>query len=62
MTISELKARTDMNRKQFAEYFGIPYRTVEDWEKGKREPAEYLIKLMEYKLLKENKIDCKIRI
>ena len=30
----ELRARTGMNRRQFADYFGIPYRTVQDWELG----------------------------
>jgi DNA-binding transcriptional regulator YiaG len=24
-----------MNKKEFAEYLGIPYRTLQDWELGK---------------------------
>jgi DNA-binding transcriptional regulator YiaG len=39
-----------MNRKQFSEYFGIPYRTVQDWEADKRELPEYLLRLMVYKV------------
>lgn len=45
--------RANMKNKQFSEYFGIPLRTVQQWEKGDREPAPYLISLMEYKLKNE---------
>lgn len=44
-----LRKSTEMNRKQFAEYFGIPYRTVTDWELGNRQMPEYLLRLMTYK-------------
>ena len=46
-----LKLREDsgMNRRQFAEYFGIPYRTIQDWELGNRKMADYLLRLMVYK-------------
>lgn len=30
--IKELRESTGMNRKEFCEYFGIPYRTVTEWE------------------------------
>lgn len=46
----ELRKRTGLNRKQFAEYFGIPYRTVQDWELGQRKMPEYLFRLMEFKI------------
>ena len=39
-----------MTQKQFAEYFRIPYRTLEDWERGGRHIAEYLLRLMIYRL------------
>ena len=48
-----LRGKTGMNRKQFAEYFNIPYRTVENWENGVREIPPYLLELIEYKLIKE---------
>lgn len=44
-----LRKSTGMNRRQFAEYFGIPYRTVQDWELGNRTMPEYLLRLMVYK-------------
>lgn len=25
-----------MNRREFSDYYGIPYRTVQDWEAEKR--------------------------
>ncbi len=46
----EMRKRTGMNRREFAEYFGIPYRTVQDWELGNRQMPEYLFRLMEYKI------------
>ena len=47
--IKELRESTGMNRKEFCEYFDIPYRTVTDWEAGKRSMPEYVFRLMEYK-------------
>ena len=45
----------NMNRKDFCEYFGIPYRTVQDWELGNREMPDYLLRLMIYKAKMDNK-------
>ncbi|MBQ4068615.1 MAG: XRE family transcriptional regulator [Lachnospiraceae bacterium] len=39
-----------MNRKEFCEYFEIPYMTVTDWELGNRRVPQYLLRLMEYKI------------
>lgn len=46
----ELRKSTGMNRKEFAMYFEIPYRTMQDWELGNRKMPEYLLRLMEYKV------------
>lgn len=35
-------------------YFNIPYRTIQNWDNGVREPASYIIELMLYKLKKED--------
>lgn len=48
-----LREETGMNRKEFCEYFEIPYRTMQDWELGKREIPEYLLRLMAYKVKME---------
>lgn len=50
----QLRKSTGMNRRQFTEYFGIPYRTMQDWELGNREMPEYLLRLMVYKVKMEN--------
>lgn len=44
-----------MNRRQFAEYFEIPYRTMQDWELGSRKMPDYLLRLMVYKVETEQK-------
>ena len=46
----ELRISTGMNRKQFCEYFQIPYRTMTDWELGNRTMPDYLFRLMAYKV------------
>lgn len=53
MTFKELRKQSGMTRSQFAEYFEIPYRTIQNWELEIRSCPEYLIKLMKYKLEKE---------
>lgn len=50
----ELRKSTGMNSREFAEYFEIPYRTVQDWELGNRRMPYYLLRLMVYKVDKEN--------
>lgn len=56
MTIKELRTKSGMTQKAFAEYFGIPKRTIEEWEGERRKCADYLLNLMQYKLEKENMI------
>lgn len=53
MMIQELRDKSGMSRPEFAEYFGIPYRSVQNWERGERECPGYLLALIEYKLEKE---------
>ena len=30
--VKELREKMGMNRREFSDYYGIPYRTVQDWE------------------------------
>ena len=46
--IKELRESTGMNRKEFCEYFDIPYRTVTEWERDNRHAPEYVLRLLEY--------------
>lgn len=52
MDISEkirmLREQTGMNRKEFSMHVGIPVRTLEDWEAGRRTPPEYIPRLISY--------------
>lgn len=50
----ELRERTGMNRKEFCQFFGIPYRTVTDWELGNRHAPGYVSRLLEYYIRHEN--------
>ena len=56
MTIKELRAATNLTQKAFAELTGIPQRTIENWESGRRNPPAYLVELIEYYLLNEGLI------
>ncbi len=48
--IIELRTSTGMTRKEFCEYFEIPYRTLQDWELGNRKMPDYVLRLIEYKI------------
>ena len=50
MKLIELRESTGMTRREFCEYFGIPYRTMQDWELGNRKMPDYLLRLMIYKI------------
>ena len=39
-----------MNRKEFCDYFGIPYRTVTEWERGTRKMPDYVFRLLAYRI------------
>ena len=47
--VKELREKMGMNRREFSDYYGIPYRTVQDWEAEKRELPEYLLRLRKYR-------------
>ena len=46
--IKELRESTGMNRREFCDYFQIPYRTVTEWERDNRHAPEYVLRLLEY--------------
>ena len=51
--LKEVRECTGMNRREFCEYFEIPYSTMTDWELGRRKVPRYLVRLMEYKVRME---------
>lgn len=53
--IKEIRARTGLSQAKFAEKYGMSRRAVEDWERGVRTPAPWIVALLE-RVVKE---DCK---
>lgn len=37
---------TGLSQSKFAEYFGLPIRSLQEWEQGRRNPPEYLLELL----------------
>lgn len=48
-----VRQNTNMNRKEFAAWLGIPYRTMQDWELGISQVPEYVLRLVAYKVMIE---------
>lgn len=61
MTVKELRAKTGLSQSQFAAHFGLPVRTLQDWEQGRREPPDYVVAMMERILELESGV-CKTMI
>ena len=60
-SIKELRESTGMSRKEFSDHTGIPVRTLEDWEAGRRTPPDYLPRLIAYQLKFEGKTKANLR-
>lgn len=57
-TLKGIREMLDMNRTEFSQYMDIPLRTLEEWEAGRRQMPEYVLRLIAYyvkvqKLMKE---------
>lgn len=52
--LRSLREEVGMTRKEFCDYFEIPYMTVTDWERGNRRVPMYLLRLIEYKIRMED--------
>lgn len=48
--IAYLRHITNLTQTAFADLLDIPLRTIQNWEIGHREPPEYVIELIEYRL------------
>ena len=60
-SLKKIREELGMNRTEFSQYIGIPLRTLEEWEAGRRQMPEYVLRLMTYytkveRYLKENEI------
>lgn len=55
MTIKEIRALTSLSQVKFCEKYHIPLNTFARWEQGKREPPDYLVELLEFKVREDLK-------
>lgn len=46
MDIKDIRKQSGLARVAFSKKYGIPIRTIEDWESGKRKPPEYVLRLL----------------
>lgn len=47
MELIDIRKMSGLNRSKFAERYGIPYRTLQDWELGHNKVPEYIKNLLE---------------
>ena len=43
----QIRNISGLSRTAFAKKYGIPLRTIEDWDWGKNEPSEWVMNLLE---------------
>jgi len=48
--IRHIRASTGLSQAAFADKYGIPKRTVENWESGVNAPPQYVIDLLTYRI------------
>lgn len=53
MDIKEIRSISGLTQQAFSEKYGIPKRSIENWEGGKRNPPAYVISLLE-RVVKED--------
>lgn len=55
MSIKELRTSTGMSQSQFANYFGLSVRSLQEWEQGRKSPPTYLVGLLKRILVLEER-------
>ena len=51
MTIKEIRKAAGLTQAAMAELLHIPLRTIENWDTGNRTPPNYIVELIQYRLL-----------
>lgn len=46
--LKKIREELGMNRTDFSRYVGIPLRTLEEWEAGRRQMPDYVLQLISY--------------
>ena len=55
--IKQLRKNTGLSQSKFAARFGVPVRTLQQWEQGQSAPPEYVLRMMAYILQLEKERD-----
>lgn len=55
INIKRIRSKTGLTQTEFAKKFGIPKRTIENWEAGSRKCPSYLLALINEKVESEQK-------
>lgn len=61
-SLKGIREELGMNRTEFSHYVDIPLRTLEEWEAGRRQMPDYVLRLLTYyttmeRLLAEKEIE-----
>lgn len=48
-----IREESGMSRNEFSAWLGVPYRTMQEWELGRRKMPEYVLRLIAYKVANE---------
>ena len=44
--IKKIRKELNLSQSKFGEKFGIPMRTIQEWESGRRTPPDYVLNLI----------------
>lgn len=55
MSFPELLAAYNVKMSDLTKRYNIPYRTLQEWNAGRREPPDYVLELLKFRL--EHDID-----
>ena len=55
--IKQLRKKIGLAQSKFAARFGVPVRTLQQWEQGQSAPPEYVVRMMAYILQLEKERD-----
>ena len=63
--LKKIREELGMNRTDFSRYVGFPLRTLEEWEAGRRQMPDYVLRLIAYytkiqQLITEKKIEVEL--
>ena len=47
MSINEILTAANISQSELSRRFGIPLRTVQNWAEGKREPSDWVVRLID---------------